>query len=218
MPTRIVLVVLAALLALPLAPTASPVGAKNRARTVTRSFRNASPINLPMVNQTDPVAADVYPSTIVVSGLKGEIRDVDLRLNGFTHSFPSDVDVLLVGPGGQTAIVMANVGGAGDVADVTLRLDDGAAAALPDDPGELTPLQSGTYRPTNAGGSAIAVAAPAPPVTSANAALSVFDGTDPSGTWRLFVRDEAAPADPGAVTGGWTLEIETRFKAKRKKR
>ena len=44
--------------------------------------------------------------------MKGKIRDVNLRLNDLQHTFPDDVHVLLVGPGGQTAI--DGVGGRAD--------------------------------------------------------------------------------------------------------
>jgi hypothetical protein len=111
MSTRIALIVLAALLALPLAPTAFPVGAKNRSRTVIRTFRNPAPMNLP-ASTVFPVSASLYPAPIAVSGLKGKIHDVNLRLIDFGHSYPDDVEVLLVGPRGQTAVVMATVGGA----------------------------------------------------------------------------------------------------------
>ncbi|MFF2290439.1 hypothetical protein [Peribacillus butanolivorans] len=52
-----------------------------------------------------------------------------------------------------------------------------------------TPIVSGTYRPTNIGVSDVLTApAPAPPYGST---LSVFDGTNPNGTWSLFVFDDA---------------------------
>ncbi|MGH2617079.1 MAG: hypothetical protein ACRDJC_17745 [Thermomicrobiales bacterium] len=210
--TRLVLIILAALLALPLAPTASPVEAKKRARTVTRMFRNVVPINLP-IGESNPVSAGYYPSDVAVGGLKGTIRDVNLRLNNVSHAHPRDLQALLVGPRGQTAIVVSHVGGEFDITDVTLTLDDESAAALP----TLVPLQSGAFRPTNALGSAIPFNAPAP-ATSANAALSVFDGTDPNGTWRLFVQDDFASEDSGVFAGGWELELKVQVKAKKKKR
>ncbi|MGH2618165.1 MAG: hypothetical protein ACRDJC_23300 [Thermomicrobiales bacterium] len=214
MGMRLVLIVLAALLALalPIAPSASPVGAKNRARIVTRTFRNAAPIEVPIA-ETSPVSASFYPSPIVVNGLKGTVRDVNVRLNDFSHDDPDEVRVLLVGPGGQTAIVLAEIGAEEEINDVTLRLDDEAAAPLSD-----ATLRSGIFRPTNDLGSAIAFNVPAPPVTSANAALAVFDGTNPNGTWRLFVQDRNGPNDSGAFAGGWVLEITAKVKSKKKKR
>jgi hypothetical protein len=45
--------------------------------------------------------------------------------------------------------------------------------------------------------------APSPPYGSA---LSVFNGTDPQGTWRLFVVDDF-DSDSGSIAGGWSLAI-----------
>lgn len=210
---RIALVVLAALLALPITQTSFPVAARSRLRPVTKIFRNGTPIVVRADTFDDPMAADPYPSEIAVGGFKGPIRDVNVRLENFVHFYPDDVQVLLVGPGGQTAIVMANVGGGGDVAAVSLRLDDEAGDSLPDD----ATLGSGRFRPTNATNTIVEFI-DLPPLATANAALSVFDGTNPNGTWRLFVQDEYAPTDAGAFAGGWALEITAKAKAKKKKR
>ena len=173
------------------------MAAKNRLRTVTRTFRNTAAIQLP-ISATSPVSGSLNPSAIAVDGLKGKIRDVN---------------VLLVGPDGQTAIVMSMVGEetTGNGA-VTLRFDDEAATVLPDEE-----TFSGTYRPTNHDGVAVVFNTPAPPVTSANAALSMFDGADSNGTWRLFVQDKPANLDPGVLAEGWTLEITAKVKAKKKR-
>jgi subtilisin-like proprotein convertase family protein len=204
-------VVLAVLLTLPIAQMAAPVEAKKRPRAVTQTYRDAAPITIP-VAASYPAPALLYPSPIVVKGANGAIRDVDVRLNAISHDDPDEIQVLLVGPGGQTAIVMAGLGGEEPVAGVTLRLDDEAAAPLPD-----AISQSGVYRPTNDTGSAIAFNAPAPSVTSTNAALSVFDGTPPNGTWNLFVQDAHRPSEAGVFAGGWALEITTKAKARKKR-
>lgn len=210
--TRIVLVVLAALLALPVAQTASPVTAKPRARIVTNTYGNLAAINLPTSDLQYPMSADRYPATIRVDGPKrAKIRDVNLTLNGLEHTYPDDVYAVLVAPGGQTAIVMASVGGSTDIDDVTLTLDDEAAAPLPDE----TTLQSGAFRPTNVLGS-IDFNDPGP-TANANAALSVFDSGDPNGAWRFFVMDGTPISDPGAFTGGWTLEITAKVKARKRR-
>jgi subtilisin-like proprotein convertase family protein len=211
MPTRIALVILVALLALPIAPAASPVAAKKRSRTVTRVFTNPATIDLPVTNvYSGP--AELYPSPIAVHGLRGKIRDVNIRLDDLTHNHPANVFVLLVGPSGQSATVMARVGHTAEIAGVTLRLDDEAAASIPDN----VTLQSGTYRPTNVTNGSYPFPDPAPSA-SASPALSVFDGANPNGTWRLFVMD-GYPTDTGAFAGGWELEITARIKAKRKRR
>src|SRR5271167_288271 len=53
-----------------------------------------------------PTTASPYPSSISVSGFAGqEITKATVILNGFSHAFPSDVSVFLVGPLGQGAIL-----------------------------------------------------------------------------------------------------------------
>ena len=42
-----------------------------------------------------------YPAALPVSGAVGPITDVDLELHGLTHSYPEDIDMMLVGPGGS---------------------------------------------------------------------------------------------------------------------
>jgi subtilisin-like proprotein convertase family protein len=212
--TRIALVALTALVVLPGVQGMEPVEARKRPRTIARTFSNPATITIPTSDSTvGSVVASPYPAAIAVRGLKGEIRDVNLRLNGLDHPYVDEVEVLLVGPRGQTAIVMANVGDFDPFADpVTLLLDDEAAAPLPDE----TTVQSRAYRPTIGSGMIVPFAAPAPN-PSANTRLSVFDGGNPNGTWRLFVQDEYGWTDHGAITGGWELEITTKTKTRKRR-
>jgi subtilisin-like proprotein convertase family protein len=197
------------MLALPIAQLASPVKAIGRPRTVTRMMRNPATINLPAFN-VSPAEALLYPSPIVVSGMRGRIRDVNVRLVGIQHRFPRDLEVLLVGPGGATAVVMANAGQGFAINEVALTLDDEAHDPLPAD----AKLQTGAFRPTNTTGSTISFKPPAPGA-GPNAALSVFDDRSPNGTWRLFVQDEDGPLNAGKIVGGWELEITTKMKGKK---
>src|SRR5205814_6733498 len=80
-------------------------------------------------------------------------------------------------------------------------------------PNSGTPV-SGTFRPTNYGTGDL-FPAPAPQVTYNNAATagsatfaSVFNGTNPNGTWSLYVVDDAS-ADIGTMSGGWSINITT---------
>jgi subtilisin-like proprotein convertase family protein len=139
-----------------------------------------------------------YPSALTVSGAADRVTDVNLFLNGFSHTSPSDVDILLVGPGGQQATVLSDVGSDADVSGVNLVLDDEAATQVP------TPVVAGTFQPANAG-AGDAFPAPAPAASGASS-LAAFDGSNPNGTWRLFVTDDAT-GDTGALTGGWSLQI-----------
>jgi hypothetical protein len=82
-----------------------------------------------------------------------------------------------------------------------------SAAAFPPDAG---PLVSGTFKPSDVEvGDAFVAPAPAgsygdpAPVGSATL-TSVFAGTDPNGTWSLYVVDDTG-ADVGSISGGWCL-------------
>jgi subtilisin-like proprotein convertase family protein len=153
-----------------------------------------------------------YPSTIAVSGLRGTISDVNVTLTGISHTFPEDVDVLLVGPGGPSTILMADTGRNREtqLSNVNLTFDDAAAESLPDS----SQIVSGTYKPTlgtaPANGdfgcsvpTSFPSTAPAGPYGSS---LSVFNDTDPNGTWSLYVVDDTA-GDAGSISGGWSLDI-----------
>jgi subtilisin-like proprotein convertase family protein len=150
-----------------------------------------------------PVAATPYPSSISVSGLTGTITDVNVTLTGLTHTSSTDVGVLLVGPGGQKTLLMQDVGGTG-VSGVNLTFDDAAAAFLPE-----IQIVSGTFKPTVGPADSCtppSFPAPAPPGPYGSPSLSVFNGTNPNGTWSLYVIDDLA-ADTGSIAGGWSLVI-----------
>jgi hypothetical protein len=68
-------------------------------------FTNPAPIT---INDFGP--ATPYPATIVVSGLTTAILDLNVAINGLTHTFPSDIGILLVGPGGQKVVLMDGAG------------------------------------------------------------------------------------------------------------
>ncbi len=48
---------------------------------------------------------------IAVSDFGGSVTDVNLELTGLSHTYPDDIDMLLVAPGGENAIVMSDAGG-----------------------------------------------------------------------------------------------------------
>ncbi len=145
-----------------------------------------------------------YPSTITVSGITDPIRKVTVNLNQFYHTYSDDVDVLLVGPGGQTVVLLsdAGVGTLSQFLDFTF--DDGAAGPLP----QWSALMSGTYRPTDYEVGQDFFGSPAPGAPYGYA-LSVFNGTAANGTWSLYVVDDYSSADDGAFYGGWSLTFSS---------
>src|SRR5204862_6142506 len=109
-------------------------------RTLLTVFANPAPISIPSVGAATP-----YPSEIVVSGLAGAITDVNVTLKGLSHTFPDDVDVLLVGPGGQKTILLSDAGENVNPSGANITLDDEAASLAPDTGG----IPTGTYKPTD---------------------------------------------------------------------
>ncbi|HSD15750.1 MAG TPA: hypothetical protein VLC71_00630 [Thermomonas sp.] len=148
--------------------------------------------------------ASLYPSPITVSGLVDNVIAVTVTLQGMSHTFPDDVDVLLVSPTGQQVTLMSDAGGSFDLNGVTLTFRADAATALPDS----AAFGPGTYLSTNYGSSDL-YPAPAPASTGATD-MTVFNGpaANANGTWQLFVADDAG-LDVGSISGGWTLTITT---------
>ncbi|WP_411726396.1 Ig-like domain-containing protein [Methyloglobulus sp.] len=152
----------------------------------------------------DNATATPYPAIVTVNGMSGNTSKVVVTLKGLTHTYPADLDILLVGPGGQKAMLMSDAGGGVDVSGITLTFDAAAAVDVP----QSTAITTGTYRPKDyAIGPADAFPAPAPPAPWLTA-LAVFNGTSPNGDWKLFVRDDAG-VDVGSIASGVTLTITT---------
>lgn len=172
------------------------------------TFTNLNSITIPGSGTAG--SANPYPSIINVSGLTGTITDVNVTINGLNHTAPDNIDILLVGPSGEKIILMSDAGGPHDVTDMNLTFDDSASSYLPN--GSV--LISGSFKPTNHngnGGPSDSFPAPAP-AGAYGSLLSIFDGTAPSGDWRLFVFDDQGVSnDPGSgrMANGWSLDIAT---------
>lgn len=178
-------------------------------------FRNPASIDINL-----GTAASPYPSRITVTGGPVQIAGMRVTLYDFSHSFPDNVDVLLVGPTGQKFIIMADVGNAQPIDPnntVTLSLVDSAGQILPDS-GMLT---TGNFEPTSCEANQTSFPAPAPtaPYNQPGCAvggtgLQTFAGnfgfTNANGNWDLFVRDDNnafTSVIVGSFAGGWGLEF-----------
>jgi len=158
------------------------------------SFCNNTGITIASVGAALP-----YPSAVLVSGLPSYLCAATVDLRGLTHTFPDDIDMLLARPGGNDALILSDVGGGTDVSNLNLTLSDAAAAFLPDS----GPLAAGTYKPTNVGGGDVF---PQPaPIPTGGSALATFTGTNPNGTWNLWVADAFDP-DGGSMPG-WCVNL-----------
>ncbi|WP_320060324.1 S8 family serine peptidase [Planktothrix agardhii] len=161
-------------------------------------FTNPNSITIPLGGSASP-----YPSTINVSGVSGNIANIQVSLSGLSHTWPDDVDMFLRGPGGQKVMLMSDAGGgySSRLNNVNLTFRDSASGTLPDG----SQITSGTYRPTDYQvGDTFPTPAPAGPYGTA---LSAFNGTNPNGAWQLFVQDDTG-SDSGSIAGGWSLTIQ----------
>lgn len=160
---------------------------------------SGSPITIPAVG-----SAAVYPATANISGLQGRVAKVTVQINGITHGFPDDLDILLVAPNGKGVILMSDAGAGIDLVGVNLTFADSATLSLPD----TAKINSGQYKPTNHGGGDTFAGAPSGPYGTQ---LESFIGIVPNGDWQLYIVDDGA-GDGGNITS-WSLSIETTIPA-----
>jgi subtilisin-like proprotein convertase family protein len=145
------------------------------------SFSNTFPLPIAETGTTGG-------STIEVSGFETSLADVNITLHNLSHARSDDIDVLLIGPQGQTAVLVSDIGAANAATNVTLTLDAQAANQL----SSVAAPASGTFQS---------------PTQSSGSDLGVFNSTDPNGSWRLFVQDDAGNGSAGSLAGGWSLVI-----------
>jgi large repetitive protein len=176
-------------------------------KATTKTFSNGNQIRIPAdrISGGTGGKADPYPSTISVSGFK-RVTDLNVTIRSVTHTNPDDLDVLLVGPTGRSAIVWSDAGGANAITNTTLTLDDEAQTFLPDS-GQINAQK---YMPSNY---EVGVDTWPGVTQNDNRPLSAFDGTNPTGEWKLYVFDDTQQPDTGDRNGagvfnsGWSLEI-----------
>ena len=173
------------------------------------TFSNGHPIGIPPVGVVNP-----YPSTLSVSGMPSVLQRMQVTIRGISHGFPRDVDILLVGPDGKNTILMSDACDQTptDLVNATLTIDDFAARPMPDVTPDAAPAcPSGTYQTTDWEFENPAEMPPPAPAKTGPANLSVFNGTNPNGTWSLYVADDAPPfifpEPPAGIAGGWSLEL-----------
>lgn len=135
--------------------------------------------------------------SIVVGGGPASITDLNVCVE-ISHTFDSDLDVLLQGPGGILTL-FNDVGGGGDNFVNTL-LDDAGPGVIGATGFNTAPF-SGVFRPE---GSAQLAAEGAPAATFApGGTLGNFNGADSNNTWTLWINDDAG-GDIGTLNR-WSL-------------
>jgi hypothetical protein len=171
-------------------------------------FRSTASINI----DNNPSLVSPYPSTINVSGAANVIGSMRVSIYDYSHQFPDNVDLLLVGPLGQEFILMADAGGLTATGPVTITFTDSAGAVLPDN----GPLTTGSREPTSWITPVTNFPAPAPAGpysepgstiggTGTQTLFGNFGLTNPNGNWNLYARLQGGGL--GQIAGGWGLEF-----------
>ncbi|GAB6194973.1 proprotein convertase P-domain-containing protein [Lysobacter xanthus] len=148
------------------------------------NFSNPAAVGIPDSGPGNP-----FPSVVTVAGLRGNVYDLRVTLNGAYHTWIGDLDVALVAPDGRQVPLMARAGGSRDLSDTTITFRTDATALLAT---AGSPIASGSYQ----------TAAGAPNN------LTLFNGTASyaNGDWKLYVFDGEA-GDSGQIARGWTLSF-----------
>lgn len=158
------------------------------------------PAEVRLPHDSDTGTAAPYPWRKAVARGPSTVREVRVGLMGVQHKYAPDLDVLLVGPRGQKVMLMSDVCGSAFV-EADFLFDDDAPGPVPagDCSGSIA------ARPTNASiehgpGDPTADTFPGgPPGPYPTRPLSVFDGTNPNGTWRILVTDDRPATDGGFI-------------------
>src|SRR5207244_950983 len=109
-------------------------------------------------------------------GATGLVGKMTVTLSNLNHTFPHDLNVLLVAPTGARTLLMSDAANGSSVSSADVTFDDAAPAPLPD----FGQISSGTWHPSPYDPAAqFSSPAPAGPY---GGALALFNGTDPNGT------------------------------------
>ena len=174
-----------------LIPAAAAAVALLASAASAQTYSNPANILIPASGVANP-----YPSPITVAGGPTSVGLMTVTLTNFSHNYPEDVSVMLVGPTGASTILYGRAGSDAVAVNATLVFRDGAPA-LPND----AAIVSGEFAPTIKFNSPFSPPAPATPTT---ASLGTFTGSNANGQWRLYVQDFFNP-DAGSIAGGWAI-------------
>ena len=145
-----------------------------------------------------------YPSAKSFDLEGRAITDLNLKIDGFHHPRPDDVDVVLQSPSGQAVMVFSDACGDGFRFHANWLFDDEANFGLNDNGG---PDCSAVQQKPSVFGEVESLPPPAPPGPYATS-LSAFDDLGGVNNWRLYVNDDTTGVS-GYVTF-WEIVATTR--------
>jgi hypothetical protein len=147
----------------------------------------------------DSGVAVPYPDGVTDPQSLGIVRRTGVRISSPQHAQASDLDILLVAPGGEKIMLMSDAGGPTPLASTELSFQAGrpplTTGAIPSGSPVVGPtdLEPGETLPPTA--------PPGPYGTD----LSVLDNTSTAGVWSLYVADDTAGGGGGGSTWAWNV-------------
>ena len=112
----------------------SETRSNNNQRTTADYTFNGGGGSIPAVGTSG--IASPYPSTINVSGVPALATVKEVKINGLSHTWSDDVDIVLQSPSGTNVVIMSDAGGAGILTNVNYTFSDAAALSLADGTGK----------------------------------------------------------------------------------
>lgn len=162
---------------------------------ITSTFTSNTALQIPATGSSG--AASEFPTTIEISGLLGDIVDINIFVSGISHTYPDDINIGIVGPTGVSVYLWADAGGSTGIENIDLTFDDEALQAISNG----GPMTSGIYQVSQFGDDEETIPA------SFGSLLSDFDGLSANGFWSLYIWDDAGQ-DIGSMQG-WGIEVTT---------
>lgn len=168
------------------------------------TYSNPTAIRIPASDSYGP--ASPYPSSVSVSGASGPVTDVNVTLHRVGHTEPSQLEIVLVSPSGDSVELVAGNCGYTDIEDDIWTVDQQAPAPMP----EGADCPDVAYRPNPSASFRTDPPAPAPPGPHGTS-LDDFNRENANGTWSLYVYDLRGDGvgDVGDIELGWTLTLTT---------
>lgn len=147
--------------------------------------------------------ASTFPITFTVTG-QGTITDVNLKLDGLSHTWASDVGIALQKVGGPAILLMTDVGYWSDFHKADIVFDQQADDYLPFIYGwSGDKIPGGSYKPSAYGFNPLAW------MLTDGDNLDLFNGLDANGTWNLWIWDDGLGSK--GKLGGVTLQIDSKI-------
>ncbi len=153
-----------------------------------------------VVDDTTAGPSTHYGSPITVSNLRGAVQHIGVTLYNVQHTYPRDLDILLVGPTGKSVMLMSDAGSTAAVNVTNITFADWGLQTL----STASPILGGLYLPYDYPPTEVL---PAPAPAAPWGTFADLRNDDPNGVWHLYVNDHGI-GDGGQIDG-WSLEIET---------